>query len=302
MNGRGPEREGQDTLRAEMEDGVRVVVGLPVYNGAENLREALESILSQTYTAFVVVAVDDCSCDDSARIVNEYAAFDERIVLTRNDRRLGITENWRSLVRLASAKFTNVEYFAWASDHDVWHPRWLAALVSELDACPAAVLAYPGVVGLGGTQDRKYYRSRRQFGSRRAAKEVVGIGYGVGRAPAGSMVYGLFRIDALRKAGIFRNLLMPDRLLLAEISLYGQIRCISELLWYRRYRFHTEKQRTRLFADRVPLHAYLPWWLVHCSSLFWSLCLMGYGRPECRRLAGLRYSLGYLRHALSRAR
>ncbi len=40
---------------------------------------------------------------------------------------------------------------------------------------------------------------------------------------AGNMVYGMFRIKELQKAGIFRRLLLPDRNLLFELSLYGEL-------------------------------------------------------------------------------
>ena len=39
--------------------------------------------------------------------------------------------NWRRAFTLANERFKGFELFAWASDHDVWHPRWLEALVSS---------------------------------------------------------------------------------------------------------------------------------------------------------------------------
>ena len=48
------------------------------------------------------------------------------------------------------------------------------------------------------------------------------------------MVYGLMRMDALRDAGIFRSVLNPDRLLIGEMSLRGQIEQVQQPLWFRR--------------------------------------------------------------------
>jgi len=52
---------------------------LPVYNGAAFLPLAIESILKQDDPDFEFLLIDDCSTDDSAKIIRHYAASDERI-------------------------------------------------------------------------------------------------------------------------------------------------------------------------------------------------------------------------------
>ncbi len=59
-----------------------VSVLMPVYNGALYLKEAIDSILSQTFTDFELIIVDDCSTDDSAGVVCSYK--DERIIFLQN--------------------------------------------------------------------------------------------------------------------------------------------------------------------------------------------------------------------------
>ena len=56
-----------------------VSVLMPVKNAASYLREAMDSLLSQTYTEFEVVAIDHASTDDSASILKEYALKDGRV-------------------------------------------------------------------------------------------------------------------------------------------------------------------------------------------------------------------------------
>src|SRR5207237_3424194 len=51
---------------------------------------------------------------------------------------------------------------------------------------------------------------------------------------SGDMVYGLMRVPALRAAGVFREVMNPDRLLVAELTLQGQIQQVHEALWVRR--------------------------------------------------------------------
>lgn len=59
----------------------KISVVMPVYNGSKYLREAIESILAQTYNNFELIIIDDGSMDNSKEIINEYAQKDNRINL-----------------------------------------------------------------------------------------------------------------------------------------------------------------------------------------------------------------------------
>jgi hypothetical protein len=141
---------------------------------------------------------------------------------------------WREVVEIAANEFPSARYFAWASDHDRWHPRWLERLLAEIDRDPSAVLAYP-ITRRIDEQGTELDKGPRLFDT--SACDSLGERWrhmcheGIG---AGDMVYGLMRLDALRKAGIFRRVLRPDRLLIAELSLYGRFRQVAEVLWFRR--------------------------------------------------------------------
>ena len=104
-------------------------------------REAIESILGQTFTDFALVLVDDVSSDSTPAIALEYAARDRVCLTSRNTERLGLVGNSRQ-ARSSSPeqRHPEAEYFAWTSDHDLWHPRWLQQLVDALDAHPDVVL------------------------------------------------------------------------------------------------------------------------------------------------------------------
>lgn len=51
----------------------------PSYNSAAYIAEMIESILAQTYTNWELLITDDCSTDDSVKIIESYAAKDSRI-------------------------------------------------------------------------------------------------------------------------------------------------------------------------------------------------------------------------------
>ena len=66
----------------------KVSVFMPVYNGGPFLKEAIDSILSQTYTNYEFVIVNDGSVDNTKAIIESYK--DERIRVIHNERNLGI--------------------------------------------------------------------------------------------------------------------------------------------------------------------------------------------------------------------
>ena len=58
---------------------------MPVKNAAPFLTECLDSIISQSYENWELLAVDDGSSDDSLQILKNYEQFDQRITAYRND-------------------------------------------------------------------------------------------------------------------------------------------------------------------------------------------------------------------------
>ncbi len=283
----------------KLSGGPRVVIGAPLYNHASELPEAIESILSQTYGDFQFVLVDDGSTDDTRSIVREYATLDDRIVYHRNDERLGMLDNWRRTFEYACELAPGMEFFAWASDHDVWHPRWLAALVDVLDRHPEVVLAYPRnrrIDTAGRVTDKRPWT----FDTRGVTALDERFQKTLRLMSAGNMIYGLGRAEAIRRAGVFRRVLVPDRLLLTELAMQGQFTQVPEVLWFRRWYgriFSLRRQRQAFFPCGRPLHAYMPWWVSHAVAVGYLFGVDGVGAPAVSRPRGLRLGLRYLRMA-----
>jgi hypothetical protein len=188
-----------------------------------------------------------------------------------------------------------MRYFAWASDHDVWDPRWLERLVEELEAHPEAVLAYPLDIGIDA--DGRKFRDPWRFqtaGMSFLGPRFVTATWGM---KAGCMVYGLQRVHALERCGVFRPVIVPDRLLLTELAIIGEFRQVDEVLWSRRYPGREmpirARQRLTFFPDGAPLYANLPWPLVHGAALAWSVGVKGSTRPEAGRIRALWLVLWY---------
>lgn len=246
----------------------RVVFGAPLHDKAHHLPEALETLLGQRESDLAVVLVDDASSDATPDVARRYLELDPRVSYARNPRRLGLIGSWQRALAEATRRHPGAEYFAWASDHDAWHPRWAQRLTAELDANPEAVLAYPQCVRMGDQGEELRLEPAWRW-------DTAGVGDPRERftrfareGVAGDMVYGLFRLRALAPLG-FPRALAPDRLLLARLSLVGEFRQVPELLWYRRYvvKVSSRRQRAAFFPDRAPAWSRAPWPLAHTAVL-----------------------------------
>jgi len=107
----------------------RVSVVMPVHNGELYLREALESILKQTFGDFEFIIIDDGSTDATRDILRSYA--DPRIRLVYNEHNIGLTKSLNKGLGLAQG-----EYIARQDADDISHPERLAKQVEVLDNNP----------------------------------------------------------------------------------------------------------------------------------------------------------------------
>lgn len=248
----------------------RVVLGMTLHNNARHLPDAAASILAQTCRDFSLFMLDDASSDETPSVARALAASDERIKYFRLEQRAGMIAAWREVLNIAVREHPTAEYFAWVSDHDHWYPRWLAELVRVLDSNPNVVLAYPMTQRMepDGTLVEKDLRVFQTIGLNTAVERwrefcLRGIG-------SGDMVYGLMRISALRAAGVFREVMNPDRLLIAELTLQGEIQQVPEALWVRRRAAvpSIERQRVTLLAGPTPRSFSWPATLQHARVIW----------------------------------
>ncbi|MBD3779507.1 MAG: glycosyltransferase family 2 protein [Micrococcales bacterium] len=118
----------------------QVSVGVPVYNGALYLDQALAALRDQDLRDIEVVVADNGSTDDTPHIAREYAASDPRFRYVRSPRNLGVARNFNRTLALARAPL-----FMWHAADDVAAPGHLAACHAALAAQPRADIAFPRV-------------------------------------------------------------------------------------------------------------------------------------------------------------
>ncbi len=107
----------------------RVTVLMPVYNGEKYLRQAMDSILNQTFTDFEFLIINDGSKDGSVEIIEAYD--DPRIRLVHNEQNLKLVATLNKGIDLARG-----EYIARMDCDDISLPERLARQVAVMDKYP----------------------------------------------------------------------------------------------------------------------------------------------------------------------
>ena len=107
----------------------KVTVLMPTYNVAPYVKEAIGSVLRQTYRDFELLVVDDASTDDTLAVVR--SIDDTRIRIAAFDNNVGLAENLNRGLALI-----DTEYVARMDGDDIAEPFWLEKEVAVLDSHP----------------------------------------------------------------------------------------------------------------------------------------------------------------------
>src|SRR5512138_1676105 len=118
-----------------MSDAPLVTIGLPVYNSEHYLRQSLDSLLTQTYSDFVLIINDNASTDVTPCIWEEYAAADPRVRDFSNATNIGNPRNFNRVFEL-----TTTRYLKWSTADDFWEPTFLERAVEVMERDPTVAL------------------------------------------------------------------------------------------------------------------------------------------------------------------
>lgn len=133
-----------------MNSSPRVSVLFPVYKTAAFLKEAVDSMLSQTFTDFELIVLNDCSPDNAEEIMDAYD--DPRIVRYRGEQNVGLGNVLNVGISMARG-----EYIARMDSDDISLPDRLQFQVDYLDAHPEYDLVSVGMKEFGEGNALHYY-------------------------------------------------------------------------------------------------------------------------------------------------
>jgi glycosyltransferase involved in cell wall biosynthesis len=227
---------------------VDTCIGVPVHNGAKFLTDALDSLGAQDFRNFVLVVIDDGSTDGSDEIIRHYMKGDRRIYYERRTNCQGLIAAWCDVATIAIERF-KPKYFAWASDHDLVTKNWLGSLREILERNKEIVLAHAHTEHMDVRGDLMGQSSFPLDTQGKSTMERL-IDVTLRTVGAGDAVYGLFRVDALCRCRVFRNEILPDRILVSEINLYGSVAYTDRARRLRRVHSEAESENDHARVDR----------------------------------------------------
>jgi glycosyltransferase involved in cell wall biosynthesis len=248
----------------------RVSIGVPVYNGENFLKEALDSLLAQTYEDFEIIISDNASTDTTEAICREYAAKDRRIRYYRSEENLGPAWNHNRVFELATG-----EYFKWACHDDMCAPDFLQKCVEVLDRDESVVVCYSKtkIIDDTGKVIEEYDTGRtadspnvvERFRDLRAEHRCY-------------QIYGLMRSRALKQTDLIGYYAHGDGVLLVQLGFLGRFYKIPDYLFFSR---NHARQSTKIaqsnynsytawFDPKKAGQFVMPWWRVfreYCLSI-----------------------------------
>lgn len=246
-----------------------VTIGLPVFNGADTLAAALETLVKQNYPNLQIIISDNASTDATLAICEEFARRDPRIHIIRKQVNEGPVANFRTVLNAAEG-----EFFMWAAADDYWYPQFISRLLPALQADPAAGVAMCAV-------DRRF-PDGTPFDLIRFTGDNSPNGMGslslLGRILSGAkynlFIYGLFRRPLLKRAmRCFPQVLGGDRQFIAQMALACRFAYVDDVLLTRTHqpknfdaymvtmlKRGTLRRQLISFAGMILGSDIIPWW------------------------------------------
>lgn len=121
---------------------MKVSVVITSYNYDKYIKDAIESILNQSYSDFELVIIDDCSTDNSVKIIKQFE--DERIKFIQNEENLGLKSSIQKAISYCSG-----EWIAFLESDDLWLPDTLEKRLACAEKYPQVGIIFNDVLEFG---------------------------------------------------------------------------------------------------------------------------------------------------------
>ena len=209
---------------------------MPVYNGERFIRNALDSLLSQTFRDFELIISDNASTDSTSDICQDYAKIDTRIRYICQSKNMGGIWNLNFVLQEAKC-----EYFIWAAVDDYWLPTFIEKNIKALESDETIIgsisdvelyrkftdMSKPNIDDPSSKNLRKYQYVYSTTGS---IEKRVGAYLKFFQA---SIIYGVYRTEVLKKSCVSDDFWAIDLAIVLNTLKYGNLNVIDEILMYR---------------------------------------------------------------------
>ncbi|MHA7646503.1 glycosyltransferase family 2 protein [Nitrosopumilus sp. S4] len=218
----------------------KISIGLPVYNGENFLNKCLTSLLDQSFSDFEIIISDNASIDNTSQICKKFQDRDSRIRYFRHSKNKGAIWNFNFVLGKAVGN-----YFVFAAVDDYWSTNFLERNIAFLErnndyvGC-AGKVEYYGNINKKLTTIQKLKNIERGLIKkiRPSISQSIEGNYAqrvrtLFKKSTYVTIYGLFRIDELRKSIVEINIIGPDVIWLLNILRFGNIKVQNDVFLYK---------------------------------------------------------------------
>ena len=205
------------------------MIVMTVFNEEKHIKNAISSILNQSYRDFNLHIVNNGSSDNTGKIADLFAKTNNNVTVThlhKND----INEVFKIML------LTKNKFFMAAAGHDIYRQNFIKDCMKEIENNDNVILAYPLAEWISETDDiiGNIPGSFDTRGSNCPLVRSLIVALSLVEA---YQVYGIFRTDAymhLLKKYIDKKIIGLDHVLLTELASIGHFALVNEHLFYLR--------------------------------------------------------------------
>lgn len=215
----------------------KVSVVIPVYNVEEYLEECLDSVLNQTYSDYEIIAVNDGSTDDSAKILSDYANKYKKIKV------ISIKNQGLSIARNVGIGVATGDYIVFLDSDDKITEETLKNCVKKLEEDRLDAVFFESEIIIDGVDSNLKLQFNYHRPSALIDKIVTGEKFFTESVNASKYIVSpclyIFSRESLGDLRFYPGILHEDNLFTTKLLLSGRLKrvcCLNENFYQRRLR------------------------------------------------------------------
>lgn len=218
-----------------------IFIGMPVYNGERFIYEAINSIINQTYTNWILFISDNNSQDKTFEIAQYFSNKDPRIICVKKWNNIGAIKNFEFTLM---SSYCN--YFKWMAHDDILENTFLEKCIHELKRDESIMFVCTGIRNIDS-----FHRTVREYPGFHAlatnsitknVKKFLLHPEILGKA---NLIYSVFRTKFCKE--IWNTIQIPecwggDMVFMLAAIARGKYKILPDVLFNKRYCRETDSQ------------------------------------------------------------
>ncbi len=206
-----------------------VDVNMMVYNCVDTVGAAIESVLAQTWSAVTLTLLDNGSTDGTPRVLEDYAARHPKVRIKRNRCNTGPIANIQR-----AFWFGDADYVMPKTSDDLIAPDYIERLMGVLAEHPDCAMCHAGALVFDAVDkvEHRYPAEHRLHAT--GPDPVARARHVMRRYTSAPSFWGVYQRKAVDQLSTLRYRPGFDHSVVAELALYGEVRHVPDVLYWRR--------------------------------------------------------------------